>query len=299
MAVDYRARAAQRAKERNTSTRFKLREGDNNLRVLPTPEAPDGSTPPVFYEFYVHFNVGPNDDTLGCGKSFPDEEGDCWLCDAMIPRLQANGKVKSAEKLMPKLNAVVQIAVVDENGKMSGPFVWNMPKTVGNNILSLLGSKKRDYADPETGYNFTITRTGTGQFDTRYEKAEPDDEPSVVPAEIMKKLLPFSALREIQKYDENGQKAAYTGKSREEIDEEAAAKTKTQTKKAAAPVAVEEEDDDDIPDTPPVKEKVAAKAKVVAAATEDDAPAPTKTKAKAALADDDVDISDLDELDNL
>lgn len=210
---DYKAQARKRAAEMKSNIWFKLAEGDNHFRILPTPESK--KTQPLWFEYNIHRDVGPKKVSVTCGKDM-EGEGSCWLCDSAIPKLRKKGKEGRAAALEPKSVFVVQVAKVtmqdDETAKYSGPFLFSPSKGVASQILStVIGSKKRTYEDPKKGYNITLSRTGTGKNDTRYGILEADSEPSAVPKELVSKLKPFSEIKEIQLYDEAKQKAAYSG----------------------------------------------------------------------------------------
>lgn len=233
---DYKERARRRAQERQISIWWKLKEGDNTFRVLPTPETPEPEegadkkernaykrrkTPSVFIEYNVHRNVGPRKQQVRCGHAPTQDMHDqeCWICDVQIPKLEAKGQDTRAKLLAPEPVLAMQIAQVSEEGEFTGPFIFTPAKTVGDQILAtVLGSKKRDYVDPKKGFNLTISRTGTGFKDTRYGMVEPDTDPSEVPSKMIGKLKPFSDLKELPVYSEEAQKAAYFGRELDEAD---------------------------------------------------------------------------------
>jgi len=210
---DWREEANQRYKDKASKGRFKLVEGENTLRILPRMKA---KSKVPFLEYLVHREVGPNKRFVRCGKTISGE-GECWLCDHKIPSLEkseSSAKQKMAASLQPKEQFVVQVAVVDsDSGKMTGPYLWTVStggaRSLAARLLGVLRSTKRDYIDPEKGYNLTIERTGTGKMDTVYGAPTPDEEPSEVPEKILNKAKPFSEL--IPAYSEEQQKAAYFG----------------------------------------------------------------------------------------
>lgn len=216
---DWRDNARQRLKDKQSKGRFKLDVGENTLRILPNARGAERSP---FFEYYIHREVGPNKRFLRCGKKVPDAVGDCWLCDRLIPKLEASGnkaKLARAAALERKEQFVVQVAVLDtDSNKYKGPYLWAVStggaKSLAAGLLRLFQSKKRDYADPKKGYNLTIDRTGTGMTDTRYGPPTPDEEPSKVPSDILGKLKKFSDL--VPGYSEEEQKAAYFGRDRED-----------------------------------------------------------------------------------
>ncbi len=96
MAVDYKERARKRAEERKQSVWYKLSEGDNTFRMLPTPEGKESQ--PVWTEYSIHREVGPKKMQVRCGKDI-EGEGDCWLCDIKIPKLLDAGNDARATAL--------------------------------------------------------------------------------------------------------------------------------------------------------------------------------------------------------
>ncbi len=219
MPGDWRDKARDRVKRKQQGTRFKLVPGDNSFRVLPNHAGLDH---PPYYEYRIHRDVGPDKKMVRCGKSI-EGEGDCWLCDEIVPRLEKSGKrskIAQARVLAPGEQFVVQVASADaESGKMIGPLTWYVPtggaKSMSVQLLGLLASPRRRYDDPKKGYNINVSRTGTGPTDTRYGAIEPDDEPSKVPSSIMSELKPFDKV--IPAYDEDEQRAAFYGRSVDEM----------------------------------------------------------------------------------
>jgi hypothetical protein len=264
MAEDYKERARQRKKARQQSVWFKLVEGENTFRILPTQEGADVETSPSrFIEYAVHRDVGPKKIQVRCGKDL-NGEGECWLCDIKIEKLKDSGNDARAAALMPKDVFLVQVARVDEDGNFTGPFLMTPSKTLADGILGLLGARNKDYADPKKGRNITVERTGTGRNDTRYGALMVDEDPTAVPVEILKKLKPFDELKEIPRYSEGAQKAAYQGIDYVEPDEgdededEAPRKKKPAGKVAGKkPKPAPDEDEDDVTDDEDAEEEEA------------------------------------------
>lgn len=246
MSEDVKERARKRLKEKQDKGRFKLVEGENTIRLLPTPEGT--KTDGGFFEYLVHRDVGPNKRFVRCGKKM-NGSGSCWICDVQVPKLQAGTEVQRtrAANLKPQEQFVVQVAVLDSNTEeLSGPKLWAVPsggaRSVAGRILGLLTSPRKDYTDAKKGYCFTIERTGTGPRDTKYGPIEIDEEATPVPKEIMAKLKPFEEI--LPKYSEEQQKAAYFGREAEESEEE-----------EETPVAKKRRSDEDEEEETPKKKK--------------------------------------------
>jgi hypothetical protein len=266
---DWREEASARYKEKSQKGRFKLLEGENTLRILPRIGGKDSKTP--FYEYMVHREVGPNKRFVRCGKNM-HTEGKCWICDSKIPELQGSGnpaKEKRAASLEPKEQFCLQVAVVDtDTQKMRGPYLWTVPtggsRSLAARILGVLKSTKRDYIDPDEGYNLTIERTGTGKTDTIYGQITPDEESSKLSGRIFGAGKSFESY--VAPYSEEQQKAAYFGR-----DEQEAAPEDTEGEEAS-------ESEEDRPKKKPhaEEEDEPAPKKHRPAEEEEDEPAPKK-----------------------
>ena len=105
----------------------------------------------------------------------------------------------------------VNIAVF-ENDEFRGPLFWPVSEGGKRSVSYILEGmilNPKTRLDHETGYNYTINRTGMGWKDTNYELIGRDDEPSEVPRQIVKMLKPF--VDTVLQYDEKQQKNAYYG----------------------------------------------------------------------------------------
>ena len=227
--MDKKEAAAQKFKERTASKRFKLPEGNTTFRVLPNAKGLDRAE---YIEYKMHSGVGARNAYLRCGKKM-NGEGECWLCDEQIPKLEKSGKSshkKAAEDLKAKECFAVQIAYLSD-GKWVGPTLWEMSAGVANKLLGVMS--RRDVSNPEKGYNLTISRTGTGMRSTKYGDIDRDDEKSEVSEKIMAKLKPFGEV--LKKYDEDAMKAEYYGHEQEEEPETEKEEEEEETPKPKKP----------------------------------------------------------------
>lgn len=242
--MGWREETQAEVKDRTSGNKFKLDEGTNVIRILPSYRAvqKDSYTKyKPFLEYLVHKNVGPKKSIVRCGKDVVTKEGECWLCDEIVERYAASGKQEKravAKTLAPAKQFFMNIARWDKKtDSLRGPLKFYVPGGDGATSLAvkLLGvisgmgtSKQVDH--PKKGCNISITRTGTGQFDTRYGSPIPDDESSQVPKSILRKIEPWSTL--IPGYDENTQRSLFYG-------EEVQAMSRRSK--------IQEEEDDDMP----------------------------------------------------
>lgn len=253
--MDKKELAKKKFKERTAAKRFKLPEGSTTFRVLPNKKGLDKAE---YIEYAMHSNVGARNAYLRCGKNIRGE-GECWLCDALIPKLEKSGKSShraAAEKLKRKECFAVQI-IYEADGQWVGPTLWEMSTGIANKLLNVMS--RRDVSHPQKGYNLSITRTGTTMTGTRYGDIDRDDEKSEVPEELLEKLKTFGEV--LRKYDEKVMKAEYYGHEQDDdepeapVEEEEEAPAKKPAKKPTKP-AVEEEEEGTEPE--PEEEEEAA-----------------------------------------
>jgi hypothetical protein len=266
--ADKKAEAAKRLKERAAASkkRFKLPEGETTFRLLPNAISPDKRE---YAEYGMHQQVGPKKAYIRCGKN-SQGEGECWLCDTMIPKLEKSeksSKRKYAEVLARKDSFAIQIAVKGDDDNWSGPFLWEMPNSLAMSLLGMLA--KRDISNPEKGYDLTISRVGTGFTDTKYGAIERDESKSEAPENVIKRLKSFKDI--LKRYDEDAMKAAYYGQEQEDEPEE---EEEDEPKSKKKPAEEEEEE----PEETPKKKKKPAEDEEPEEEPEEDEPKPKKKK---------------------
>jgi hypothetical protein len=245
--MDKKEAAKQKFKERTASKRFTLPVGDTTFRVLPNAR---GLEKAEYIEYRMHSGVGARKAYLRCGKNIRGE-GECWLCDEQIPKLEKSSKASHkafAEALKPKDCFAVQIIYVAED-RWFGPTLWEMSAGVANKLLNVMS--RRDVSHPQKGYNLTINRVGTTMTSTKYGDIDRDEEKSEVPEKILAKLKPFKEV--LKRYDEDVMKAEYYGHEQDVPDEpEEEEAPKKPTKK---PVAEAESEEPEEEEAPPPKRK--------------------------------------------
>jgi hypothetical protein len=265
----YKERAKQRHQVLAAGDNFKLKDGENFIRVLPTPESSDGAEDDVVFEVFMHNDVGPDKRFLACGHDPVErDKGECYICDVIIPSLISKGHGETAKKLKGKWQGIFQVLHQGADQKVTGPHVWSVGGKLGRNILMMLGQGNRDYASITRGYWIFINRTGTGLL-TEYSAPIPDDEPSAVAAKYGTILKPFNQLTELPMYSEQACKDAFYGRREDGAD-------RPQSPSRRAGVLEE----DAAADTPPAR---SARRSAPAADPEDD-PEPVKPKTKVTTA---------------
>lgn len=194
---------------------WKLKEDDNEIRVLPTKRKKKDKEPYIYFTHQIHTNVGPDKRVVTCGKD-SSGNGHCWLCDKQIPKDEASdskSKQKRAETMKAKEVFTIQIAVLDGK-KLRGPEVFSMnlggKKSLAYKIMKTIRNPKYDTLSTSKGRNIIINREGQGMA-TVYSSPMISPDKSEVPEKILKAMRTFDEI--IPKYDENRQKQAYSGRS--------------------------------------------------------------------------------------
>ena len=94
----------------------------------------------------------------------------CRLC-SQAQKLMATGNEaheKKGKKLLPQRRCYA--AVINRSAPEQGPIIFAFGRMVEQQLIELRQDNDEggDFVDPIEGFDISITRTGTGQFDTRY-----------------------------------------------------------------------------------------------------------------------------------
>ena len=210
-----------RVRDKKEGNRITLSEGDTTLRIMPNKQGTDYAP---CIEFRVHWNVGPEEAMVRCGKTI-EGKGDDWLCDTKIPELEKSQDPKrrmQAERIGYEERILFLVSRIDpDTGRFSLPKPLTLPNGGGPKQLStmlqqLLSRSERNYDDPVRGYNITIGRTGTG-LKTVWDPPVPDEKPSKVPQAVLDAIKPLESY--LDAYSEKAQQDAYFGRKKEADDE--------------------------------------------------------------------------------
>lgn len=153
------------SKELGGTDVWRPKAGTNIIRILP---------PKVGDKFYLELakhwvpQTGKRDNTpVFCGRSF---EGlvKCDLCDLM-EELQEDPKTAAlAADLRPKHTYFVLI--IDKDEERLGVQVAELGKSTFNQVIGImLDPQYGDVTHPSKGFDLTITKSGRGIYNTKYE----------------------------------------------------------------------------------------------------------------------------------
>ncbi len=143
---------------------FKPKEGDHTIRLLP----PTWDPPHQHYgiEIYVHYGVGPDNQTYLCAKAMG--VGDCPICEERKIAEKANDLDYVKELAFTKRCLVWVINRANED---DGPVLWGMPITVDKEICRLAQDRQTgqylSLDHVEEGYDIDFTREGSS-LKTKY-----------------------------------------------------------------------------------------------------------------------------------
>jgi len=218
-----------RSKELTSGGRFKVVDGENDMRIMPNKLCWDAKRKvwdttkfPPSEEVRMHYSVGPDKRAQICGKKLNYDslvwEGKCWLCDQKIPELSRHpSKAQMVEDMSATDQLLLQVAPISNGAMLAPKPFWISSRRLHRELLNALWSSKRSYDSPTKGHNITITVTGTGM--QKEFKLDWEDEPSKVAPNILAGIKPFSEI--IGKYNEAAQRAAFAGESVEAEEEDA------------------------------------------------------------------------------
>jgi hypothetical protein len=228
--MSWKDRAEDDLKKTGKGSNYKLKQGDNEIRVLPTKKLKKDHDASVYETHRIHPNVGPDKRVVACGKN-SSGTGECWLHDKQIPKLlesDSKAKRKQAEAMQDKELFTIQVGYMDGK-KMRGPVKLSMnmggKKSTAWKLLKTITNPKFDCIDPKKGRNISIDRDGEG-LATVYGAPVISSEKTKVPSKILKAMKTFEEL--ILPYSESKQKAAYYGK--EDSDESSSTSSSSSSK---------------------------------------------------------------------
>lgn len=164
-------------------SRYKAKEGDNQIRVLPPPDfGPKKKvTQKKFHDKWgtgwevmghLHRKVGPDEGTYLCPKAMLGKP--CAVCEA---RVEADAEEADALRVQKRPFCWV----IDRDNEKAGPLFWDMPMGVFRDINLRSVDKKTGALilidDPEEGFDVMFTREGT-DMRTKYTAVEIDRDTS-------------------------------------------------------------------------------------------------------------------------
>lgn len=232
----YRKRDASAVKERANQSggafdsytdtkvpRFKVQDGDNNIRILPPPPDIDqerwGQNWGI--ELWLHGGVGSDKSSYLCVDKMKGKP--CALCERL--------RDLDDEDLIDKLKAKKRILcfVIDRDDEGVGPQLFSMAWTLEKEISGRCIDKKTGEIlyidDPDEGYDVSFTREGKGKK-TKYggEEIARESSPLCDNQKTQDKWLQFisdNPLPELLKYyDEDHLRKVFAGQKSREEDED-------------------------------------------------------------------------------
>jgi len=137
--------------------KYKIRDGDNHIRILPPPDRDD------FWGFdiKVHYNVGDNKGSIICNRFLHKQP--CPICEE-YDKAKKSGDDNLA--LMYKASKRCLIWIYDMKDQSKGILLFDAPSSLIDEILLHSESKKTkeiiDVSHPTLGREIWFERIGTG-----------------------------------------------------------------------------------------------------------------------------------------
>ena len=152
------ANSQNRTSGNKNDTKWKPKEGDQTIRILPTA---DGNP---FKEFHFHYNVGKNPGILCPKKNYGEN---CPICDfaSQLWREGVDNNNDQSKNAAKKLFARKRYysPVIIRGSETDGVKVWAYGKTAYETLLGyVLDPDYGDITDPETGTDLVLTYTVPG-----------------------------------------------------------------------------------------------------------------------------------------
>lgn len=152
------ANSQNRTSGNKNDTKWKPKEGDQTIRILPTT---DGDP---FKEFHFHYNVGKNPGILCPKKNYGEN---CPICDfaSQLWRDGVDNNNDQSKNAAKKLFARKRYysPVVIRGSETDGVKIWAYGKTAYETLLGyVLDPDYGDITDPETGTDLVLSYTVPG-----------------------------------------------------------------------------------------------------------------------------------------
>ena len=152
------ANSQNRTSGNKNDTKWKPKEGDQTIRILPTA---DGDP---FKEFHFHYNVGKNPGILCPKKNYGEN---CPICDfaSQLWREGVDNNNDQSKNAAKKLFARKRYysPVIIRGSETDGVKIWAYGKTAYETLLGyVLDPDYGDITDPETGTDLVLTYTVPG-----------------------------------------------------------------------------------------------------------------------------------------
>jgi len=149
---------------------FTAKEGKNRIRIMPRTWEDDQGPKHWAFPLYMHYGVGPDNSRYPCPNR--NGWGPCPMCEERS-KLDVDGDKDAASELRPSPSQLCWI--IDRNREEDGPQVFLMPSTKLEGPICDLSrdpdtGERLKIEHPESGYDITFTRKGTGR-NTDYSAA--------------------------------------------------------------------------------------------------------------------------------
>jgi hypothetical protein len=135
-------------------TKYKIKD-NNNIRIIPRP-AVNGRGFHYGYDTFIHYEIGPAKGQYLCLSKMLNKP--CPVCE------DASEDMSISKRVI--------MWIIDRDNEKEGPQVMDVPFSVDKGISSVcINSRTGEVLvvdDPESGFDISFNREGTGKTQTRY-----------------------------------------------------------------------------------------------------------------------------------
>jgi gp32 DNA binding protein like len=180
---------------------MELKDGDNNIRILPPSTKYLAETVDyISFDYWIHYKLGPEGKTNEVCPKTVSREARCPICEAVakLYRLNTPEDKELAGRLRNKMRHMFN--VIDLNDKEKGVQILEVGINVYKDLVSFITHPKwGDLLDIDKGRDVTITKTNRKETKSGYEEYSVAPDPTVSSA---REYLPKNfkeAINQLQK----------------------------------------------------------------------------------------------------
>jgi len=203
---------------KNDFKTYKVRKGDNHIRILP-PTWEDPENDYYGFDVFVHYGVGPEKASVIC--PYKTAKQPCPVCEER-QKLERSGA--SDEELREyRASQRVLVWLIDRKDEDLGPMIWAMPFGLSQDIVKCSKDKTTGsyffIDDPDDGNDLFFDKEGEGKL-TKYKGIQVSHRSSSVDVDWLDFIAdnPLPDLLVIRDYDEIN--ALFTGGQSEQQKDE-------------------------------------------------------------------------------
>ena len=160
---------------------MELKDGDNNIRILPPSVKYLAETVDyISFDYWIHYKLGPEGKTNEVCPKTAGRDARCPICEAVakLYRLNTPEDKELAGRLRAKMRHMFN--VIDLNDKEKGVQILEVGINVYKDLVSFITHPKwGDLLDLDKGRDVTITKTNRKETKSGYEEYSVAPDPTI------------------------------------------------------------------------------------------------------------------------